>query len=85
MVVPRTCKHIDSIFVRKPYVNEVISQICDRRSVCLFFILKNTYVFYFWLFQTNMKEDTRQLMNKIMKSLLNAEVVLEQMRVAIEE
>lgn len=47
MVVPRTCKHIDSIFVRKPYVNEVISQICARRSVCLFFILKNTYGFLF--------------------------------------
>ncbi|KAL4429510.1 hypothetical protein ABPG74_014285 [Tetrahymena malaccensis] len=56
MVVPKTYTHIESIFVRKPYINE-----------------------------KNMREDTRELMAKLMKSLLNSEIVLEQIRKKIEQ
>ncbi|EAS06649.3 CAF1 family ribonuclease (macronuclear) [Tetrahymena thermophila SB210] len=56
MVVPKTYSHIESIFVRKPYISE-----------------------------KNMRQDTRELMAKLMKSLLNSEIVLEQIRKKIEQ
>lgn len=36
MVVPRTYSHIESIFVRKPYISEVISIISSKQKVNIY-------------------------------------------------